>query len=144
MVRKASLDKFGWQDQNKTEAKSDDTTWRDKQKILAKERRVKRYRDRVKQYEQNSAFQNNERKFYQQVVGEKMRKKKKTNKKTITGCKGIKTILEYKIETEKKKKHNRNPDKRNKTRKKLKTPEESCEGCIHLELLRATLKKVTN
>ena len=35
------------------------------QNVLAKEGRVKRYRQRVKQYKQNRTFQNNERKFYQ-------------------------------------------------------------------------------
>ena len=39
------------------------------QKVLAKEGRVKRYRQRVKQYRQNRTFQNNERKFYQQMGG---------------------------------------------------------------------------
>ena len=37
------------------------------QNILTKEERLKRYRDRVKQYKQNWIFQNNERKYYQQV-----------------------------------------------------------------------------
>ena len=39
------------------------------QKVLAKEERLKRYRDRTKQYRQNRTFQNNKRKFYQQVRG---------------------------------------------------------------------------
>ena len=33
-------------------------------KVFAKEKRVKRYRERFKQYWQNRTFQNNERKFY--------------------------------------------------------------------------------
>ena len=37
------------------------------QKVLAKEGRLKRYRQRVKQYRLNGTFQNNERKFYQQI-----------------------------------------------------------------------------
>ena len=36
------------------------------QKVLTKEGRLKRYRQRVEQYRQNRIFQNNERKFYQQ------------------------------------------------------------------------------
>ena len=40
------------------------------QNILAKEGRLKRYRRRVKQYRQNRTFQNNERKFYQQLGGD--------------------------------------------------------------------------
>ena len=33
------------------------------QKVLVKEERFKRYRQRVKQYRENRTFQNNERKF---------------------------------------------------------------------------------
>ena len=40
------------------------------QKVLSNEERLKRYRQRVKQYRQNRTFQNNERKFYQQVGGD--------------------------------------------------------------------------
>ena len=40
------------------------------QKVLAKEGRLKRYRQRVKQYRQNRLFQNNERKFYQRLGGD--------------------------------------------------------------------------
>ena len=57
------------------------------QKILAKEGRLKRYRDRVKQYDQNRIFQNNERKFYQQVDG------KCTKDISTTECKESKTML---------------------------------------------------
>ena len=39
------------------------------QKILVKEGRLKRYRQRVKQYRQHRTFQNNKRKFYQQRGG---------------------------------------------------------------------------
>ena len=39
------------------------------QKVPSKEGRLKRYRQRVKQYRQNLTFQNKERKFYQQVGG---------------------------------------------------------------------------
>ena len=38
-------------------------------KVLAEEGRLKRYRQRVKQCRQNRTFQNNERKFYQQLGG---------------------------------------------------------------------------
>ena len=40
------------------------------QKVQVKEGRLKRYRQRVKQYRQNRTFQNNERKFYQQLGGD--------------------------------------------------------------------------
>ena len=39
------------------------------EEINHKEGRLKRYRKRVKQYRQNRTFQNNERKFYQQLGG---------------------------------------------------------------------------
>ena len=43
------------------------------QNVLAKEGRLKRYRQRVKQYRQNRTFQNNERKFYKQLGGGDMK-----------------------------------------------------------------------
>ena len=39
------------------------------QKVMTKGGRLKRYRQRVKQFRQNRTFQNNERKFYQQIGG---------------------------------------------------------------------------
>ena len=38
------------------------------QKVLAKEGRLKRYRQKVKQNRQNRTFENNKRKLYQQLV----------------------------------------------------------------------------
>ena len=49
------------------------------QKVRAKEGRLKRYRQRVKQYRQNRTFQNHERKFYQQSGGHDI---KHTNNQT--------------------------------------------------------------
>ena len=43
------------------------------QKVLAKEGRLKRYRQRVKQHRQNRTFPNNERKFYQKMWGDDMK-----------------------------------------------------------------------
>ena len=40
------------------------------QRVLAKERRLKKYRQKVKQYRQNRTFQNNERKFCIQLGGD--------------------------------------------------------------------------
>ena len=40
------------------------------QRVLAKERRLQRYRQKVKQHRQNRTFQNNERKFYPQLGGD--------------------------------------------------------------------------
>ena len=44
------------------------------QKGLAKEGRLKRYRQRVKQYRKNRTFQNNERKFCQKLGGDGTKK----------------------------------------------------------------------
>ena len=51
------------------------------QKVLAKEGRLKRYRQRVKQYKQNRTFQNNERKFYQQLGGDNNKTHQQPNAK---------------------------------------------------------------
>ena len=50
--------------------KTDKTTRRNKSRLVTKEKTLKRYRDRVKQYKQNGTFQYNKRKSYQQVGGE--------------------------------------------------------------------------
>ena len=47
--------------------KNNNTTWGNKPESTGKKGRLKKYRQRVKQ---NSTFQNNERKFYQQVGGD--------------------------------------------------------------------------
>ena len=44
------------------------------QKVHVKEGKLKRYRQRLKQYRQNRTFQNNERKFYQQLGGDDTKK----------------------------------------------------------------------
>ena len=49
-----------------TAAAADD----DDDEVLEKEGGLKRYRKRTKLYRQNRTFQNNKRKFYQQVGGE--------------------------------------------------------------------------
>ena len=51
------------------------------QKVLAKEGRLKRYRQRVKQYRQNRTFQNIERKFYQQLGGDENKTYQQPNEK---------------------------------------------------------------
>ena len=51
------------------------------QKVLAKEGRLKRYRQRVKQYRQNRTFQNNERKVYQQLGGDNNKTHQQPNAK---------------------------------------------------------------
>ena len=66
--------------------KNDYTTRGNKPEVLAKEGRLKRYRETVKQNRKNRTFQNNERKFYPQVGGDSNKayqqldaKKKKLN-----------------------------------------------------------------
>ena len=49
------------------------------QKVLAKEGRLNRYRQRVKQYRKNRTFQNNERKFYKQLGGSDTKTYQKPN-----------------------------------------------------------------
>ena len=66
-----------------------------KQKILAKEGRLKRYRDKTKQNILNRTFQKNERKFYQQVGGGGMGEEIST-----TGWEIGKKILVQDMETE--------------------------------------------
>ena len=54
-----------------------------KQKVLVNKGRLKRYRQRVKQYRQNMTFQNNERKFYQQLGGDGTKTYQQPNTKEI-------------------------------------------------------------
>ena len=82
------------------------------QKVLAREMRLKRYRQRVKQYRQNRTFQNNERKCYQQLGGH--------------DTKNIPT---------KKKKHNVKAEWINDITRELERPEEGPKAKINIELL---------
>ena len=63
-------DMFGWKKRNKTSENMSIQLEKINQKILLKEWRQKRYWDSDQQYNENSTFQNNERKLYQQVSGE--------------------------------------------------------------------------
>ena len=56
-----------WEQKGKCNTRKNNRTIN--QKVLTKEGRLKRYRQRVKQYRQDRTFQNNERKFYQQLGG---------------------------------------------------------------------------
>ena len=106
------------------------------QKVLAKEGRLKRYRQRVKQYRQNRTFQNNERKFYQQLVG----------------VHDIKTYQQPDArETERfwtkiwqPKKHNEKAEWINDKTSELEGLEEGPKAEIHIKLLKKTLKKISN
>ena len=102
------------------------------QKVLAKEGRLKRYRQRVKQYRQNRTFQNNERKCYQQIGGH-----------------NIKTYLQPDArETERfwtkiwqPKKHNEKAEWINDMTRELEGLEEGPKAKIHIELLKKDTKK---
>ena len=100
------------------------------QKILMKEGRSKRYRDRIKQYNQNQTFQNNERKIYQQVGEEWTRTYKQPR---------VKEAKQFLSKIWEQKKHNRIAEWVNNIEKEL---QELTEG--PLESLRATPKKVPN
>ena len=52
-----------------------------KQKIMVKERRLKRYRDRIKLYKQNKTFQNNQK--FLQVSGESIKTNEQLDPKEI-------------------------------------------------------------
>ena len=56
------------------------------QKVLAKEWRLKKYRQRVKQNRQNRTFQNNGRKFYQQLGGDYNKKYQQPDAKDTQRC----------------------------------------------------------
>ena len=61
-----------WEEKRKQtlQAKQKIQTKKRGQKVMAKIGRLKTYRDTIKQIRQSITFQNNEREFYQQVVGE--------------------------------------------------------------------------
>ena len=104
-------------------------------KVLAKEGRLKRYLQRVKQYRQNRTFQNNERKFYQQ----------------LGGCE-TKTYQQPDVEETERfwtkiwepKKHNENAEWINNITRELDGLEEGPKMEIHVDLLKTTLKRISN
>ena len=105
------------------------------QKVLAKEGRLNRYRLRVKQYKQKRTFQNNERKFYHKLGGH-----------------DIKTYVQPDArETEQfwtkiwqPKMHNEKAEWINDMTRELEGLEEGPKAEIHFELLKKTLKKISN
>ena len=120
--------------------KKEQATWRKitvqlgeiNQKVLAKEGRLKRYRQRVKQYRQNRTFQNNERKFYQQLGGSDTKTYQQPD---------IKETERFWIKIWEPKKHNENSEWINNITRELDGLEEGSEMEIHVDLLRTTLKK---
>ena len=101
------------------------------QKILAKEGRLKRYAQRVKQYRQNKTFQKNKMKFYQQLGGSDTKTYQQPDAK----------------ENERfwePKKHNENGDWINNITRELDGLEEGPKMEMHVDLLKTTLKRISN
>ena len=105
------------------------------QKVLAKEGRLKRYRQSVKQYGQNRTFQNNERKFYQQLGGDDNKTYQQPNAKETE-------IFWTKIWQ--RKQHNKKAEWINHITRELEQLGEGPKAEIHTDLLKTTLKKVSN
>ena len=105
------------------------------QKVLAKEGRLKRYRQRVKQYRQNRTFQNNERKFYQQLGGSDTKTYQQPDAKETE---------RFWAKIWEPKKHNENAEWINNITRELDGLEECPKIEIHVDLLKTTLKRISN
>ena len=101
------------------------------QKVLAKEGRLKRYRQRVKPYRQNRTFQNNERKFYQLLGGSDMKTYQQPDAKETE-------LFWTKIWEPKK--HNENSELINNITRELDGLEEGPKMEILVDLLKTTRK----
>ena len=102
---------------------------------MAKEGRLKRYRQRVKQYRQNRAFQNNERKLYQQLGGSDMKTYQQPD---------IKETERFWTKIWQPKKHYENAELINNITTELDGLEEDPEMEIHIDLLKTILKRISN
>ena len=105
------------------------------EEINQKEGRLKRYRQRVKQYKQNRAFQNNERKFYQQLGGHDTKTYQQPDPKETE---------RFWTKIWQPKKHNEKSEWINTMTRELEGFEEDTQAEIHIELLEKTLKKISN
>ena len=103
-----------------------------KQKVLAKEGRLKRYRQRVKHYRQNRTLQNNERKFYQQLGGDDTKTYQQPDA-TETERFWIRIWQQ---------KHNEKAEWINHMTRELEELEEGLKAEIHIDLLKTTLKNI--
>ena len=99
---------------------------------MAKEGKLRRYRQRIKQYRQNRTVQTNERKFYQQLVGDHT---KITN--NVMQKKPNDFGLKYGN-----KKHNENAEWINVMTRELEGLEEDPKAGIDIDLLKSTLKNI--
>ena len=105
------------------------------QKILAKEGRLKRYRDKTKQYRQNRMFQNNEKKFYRQFGGEWA----KPYQQAVA-----REAKRFWSKIWERKDHNEKAEWINNMETELQMFEEGPQVNIRPDVLRATLKKLSN
>ena len=53
-----------------------------KQRIIAKTSKIERYSDRINQYQQNRMFQNNEKRFYQQLNSDEQQRENEVPDRT--------------------------------------------------------------
>ena len=104
------------------------------QKVQAKEARLKRYQQRVKQYRQNRIFQNNQRKFYQQLGGDDNKIYQQLDAKETEW---------FWTKIWQPKQHNEKAEWINHITRELEL-EEGLKAQIHTDLLKTTLKKVSN
>ena len=105
------------------------------QKVLAKEGRLKRYRQRVRQYRQNRTFQNNERKFFRQLGGDDNKTYQQPNAKETE---------RFWTKIWQPKQHNEKAEWINHTTRELEQLEEGPKAEIHTDLFKTTLKTVSN
>ena len=105
------------------------------QKVLAKEGSLKRYRQRVKQYRQNRTFQNNKRKFYQQLGGSDTKTYQQPDAKETE---------RFWTKIWQLKKHKENAEWINNISRELEGLEEGPKMEIHIDLLKTTLKRISN
>ena len=97
--------------------------------------RLKRYRQRVKQYRQNRTFQNNERKFYHQLGGDDNKTYQQPNAKETE---------RFWTKLWQPKQHYEKSEWINHITRELEQLEEGLITEIHTDLLKTTLKKVSN
>ena len=102
---------------------------------MAKEGRLKRYRQRVKQYRQNGTFQNNERIFYQQLGGSDTKTYQQPD---------IKETERFWIKIWQPKKHKENAEWINNITRELEGLEVAPTMKINIDLPKTTLKRISN
>ena len=108
------------------------------QKVLAKEGRLKRYQQMIKQYRQKRTFQNNERKFNQQLGGSDTKTYQQLD------AKETKRFWTKIRQPKKKKKHNGKAEWINNITREIQGLEKGLKTEIHIDLVKTTLKRISN